>query len=117
MRCIRDRRRHLNGIRAVVIVPGRIRGNSTVIIALVLRCLNLRRAIADLSEEYGWVRRIEDDQAFNTAWIGRSKHPSNAATPVIAHEDAPLTAEMPKQGMYITQQSRHGLSLDCLRLI
>ena len=35
MRCIRDGRRHLNRIRAIVIVPGRIRGNSTVIIALV----------------------------------------------------------------------------------
>src|SRR5689334_8843732 len=23
---------------------------------------------------------------------------------------------MPKQGMYITEQSRHGISLDCLRL-
>src|SRR6202048_1118740 len=162
MRCIRDGRRHLNRIRAVVIVPGRIRRNSTVTVALVLRCLNLRRAIADLTEKYGWgrriendqafntalirrnstvtvalvlrclnlrraiadltekygwVRRIENDQAFNTARIGRSKYPSNVATPVIAHQDAPLTAEMTKQGMYIAQRSRHSIRLDCFRSI
>src|SRR5215471_11097379 len=117
MRCIREGRWHLNGICAVVVVPRRIRGSSSVVVALVLRCLNLRRAIANLTEQYGWVRSIENDQAFNTAWIGRSKHPSSVTTPVIAHQDAPLTAEMPKQGMYIAQQSWHGIGIDCIRLI
>src|SRR5215470_13783453 len=101
MRCISDGRRHLNRICAVVIVPGRIRGNSSVFTDLVLRCLNLRRAIANLTEKYGWVRCIENDQAFDKAWIGRSKHPGNVATPVIAHQNAPLTAEMLQQGMHI----------------
>jgi hypothetical protein len=35
IRSIREGRRHLNRIRAVVIIPGRIRGNSSIIIALV----------------------------------------------------------------------------------
>src|SRR5215470_17042830 len=117
LRCIRDRRRHLNGICAVVVVPGRIRGNSSVVIALVLRCLNLRRAIANLTEKYCWVRCIENDQALNVAWIGRSKHPSNVATPVIAHQNAPLTAEVPQQGMHIAQRSWHRIGLDCFGLI
>src|SRR5215470_12481950 len=117
MRCIREGGWHLNGICAVVVVPRRIRGSSSVVVALVLRCLNLRRAIANLTEMYGWVRCIENDQAFNTAWIGRSKHPSNVATPVIAHQNAPLTAEIPKQGMHIAQQSWHAISLDCFPIV
>src|SRR5262245_2529099 len=117
MRCIRDGRRHLDGICARVVVPIRIRGNSSVLVALVLRCLNLCRAIADLTEKYGWVRCIENDQAFNMAWIGRSKHPSNVATPVVARQNTPVTAEMPQQGMHIAQQSWHGIGLDRFGLI
>ena len=81
-------------------------------LALILRCLDLGWVSLNFAQKYRRMGRVEDNQALNALGIGRGKHPSDVAAPVIGHQDALFSTEMIEQIMQVSKQARHPICLD-----